>query len=293
MEKTLTLPSKRQCADSPPTLESLISEWVAKLAVNAGASLDAKTQAVYCSIWLEGLNDLSPQVLLAAFRKTLRECPYWPVKVADIRKHVAHAVSNATGEAAERAWQRVLEIRRVHWNPDIPGPFDRAVAGLSERVRQAARAAGVFREFTAEEYENGGLHTWAKKRFLESFNAWGEREQDKFLLPDGETRKLLIEFAETKALPWTKPKEAPSLPPEERLRVADELAAAARKVLEISTPSVYQVKDTPERREELRYQAEFIKRNYPAKQMQPHDCGPCCPCKAVTARTVSTATANT
>ena len=273
------MPLKRQCADSPPTRESLISEWVAKLAINAGASLDAKTQAVYMNLWVEGLADLPTDVLRAAFQKTLRECAYWPVKVADIRKHVTHAVSNATGEALERAWQRVLEIRRVHWNPDIPGPFDRAVARLSERVRQAARAAGVFREFTAEEYENGALHTWAKKRFLESFNAWGEREQEKFLLPDSETRKLWIEVAETKALPWTKPKEAAQLPAEERLRVADELAAAARKVLDLrKPPEPYQVKDTEERRAELRYQAEFIKRNYPPKKLQPHECGPCCPC---------------
>lgn len=231
--------------------------------MNAGASLDAKTQATFAAIWREGLGDLSPDILLAAFRKTLQECPYWPVKVADIRKHVAHAVNNATDEAAEKAWERVLEIRRCYWNPDIPGAFNRALASLSDRVRQAARAAGVWRDFTADEYEGGALHTWAKKRFLESFNAWGEREQDKFLLPDGETKKLLIEFAETKALPWAKPKEAPALPPEERLRVADELADAARKVLGIRKPVVYQVKDTTERREELHRQAEIIKARYP------------------------------
>src|SRR5690348_4939558 len=133
MEKMLTAQLKPRCADMRPTPESLIREWVAKLAVNAGASLDAKTQAVFCSIWGEGLGDLSPSVLEAAFRKTLRECPYWPVKVADIRKHVSCAVSNATDEAAEQAWRRVLEIRRVHWSPDVPGPFNRAFAALSER----------------------------------------------------------------------------------------------------------------------------------------------------------------
>src|SRR5205807_9903778 len=46
----------------------------------------------------------------------------------------------AAPEAAATAWERVLEIRRLYWCPDIPGPFDRALAGLSERVRQAARA---------------------------------------------------------------------------------------------------------------------------------------------------------
>jgi hypothetical protein len=268
MEKTLTAPSKQRCADSPPTLESLISEWVAKLAVNAGASLDGKTQAVFCSIWLEGLSDLSPAVLLAAFRKTLRECPYWPVKVADIRKHVAHAVSNATDEAAEKAWSRVLEIRRVCWNPDIPGLFDRAVSALTERVRCAARAAGVWRDFTESEWESGALHTWAKKRFFESFNSWGEREQDKFLLPEGETKKLLIEFAETKALPAPKP--APQLPPEERLRVADELAAAAREVLATYKPKEHLVTVSDETRKAYRQQAELIRRKYPDSKTPPH-----------------------
>jgi hypothetical protein len=230
--------------------------------VNAGVELNAKTQAVFASIWRDGLGDLPLDVLKVAFQKTLRECPYWPVKVADIRRHVAKAKEVATADTAERAWQRVLEIRRLDWSPDIPGPFHRALAQLSDRARQAARAAGVFREVTESEFENGALHTWAKKRFIESFHSWGELEQSKFLLPDGEAKKLLIEFSETKALPWTKPKETPALPAEERLRIADELAAEARKVLGIRKPCVFQVKDTAERREELQRQAEFIRAKY-------------------------------
>jgi hypothetical protein len=262
MEKTLMKRLQSQCKPPQSTTAGLIDEWLPKLAVNAGAALDAKTQAVFRAIWLEGLGDLPSDVLRAAFQKTLRECAYWPVKVADIRKYVTHAESNATSLAAEDAWQRVLEIRRVHWNPDIPGPFDRAIAGLSERVRQAARAAGVFRDFTAEEFQKGGLHTWAKKRFIELFLAW---EQDQFLVSDEEAKKLLIEVAETKALPWIKPKKEPQLPAEERLRIADQLAAEARKVLGLRQPDAgpYQVKDTPERREELQRQAELIKARYP------------------------------
>ena len=266
---TLTAPSKQPCADSPPTLESLISEWVAKLAINAGASLDAKTQAVYCSIWLDGLSDLSPGVALAAFRKTLRECPYWPVKVADIRKHVTHAVSRSTDEAGEKAWERVLEIRRTVWNPDIPAPFNRALACLSERVKQAARAAGIWRDFTESEWESGALHTWAKKRFFESFNSWGEREQDKFLLPEGEVKKLLIEFSETKSL-LPAPKQEPTMLPEERLRVADELAEAARQVIAASKPKEHLISVSDETRKALHFQAELIRRKYPDSKTPPH-----------------------
>jgi hypothetical protein len=230
-----------------------------RFALNADKELDADAIGLYESLWLEGFSDLSDSCLVAAFRKTIQSAKFWPVKIADVREHVSSAVSRSTDEASEKAWERVLEIRRVHWCPDIPGPFNHALAGLSERVRCAARASGIFRDFTESEYENGALHTWAKKRFFESFNSWGEREQDKFLLPEGETKKLLIEFAETKALPWAKPKEAPTLPPEERLRVADELAAAARQVLaSYKPPEPYQVENTAERREELERQKKII-----------------------------------
>lgn len=233
-----------------------------KLAVNAGAALDGKTQAVYCSIWLEGLSDLSPAVLLAAFRKTLRECPYWPVKVADIRKHVSHAVENETDRIAEMAWDELLDIRTRLWNPDIPAPFNRAMRRLSERVRFAARAAGIFRDFTASEWESGALHTWAKKKFLESFHSWGESEQDKFLLPEGEVKKLITGYADA-MLPEKRLPAPKQEPPEERLRVADQLAAAAREVLATYKPKECIVTVSDENRLAVRQQAELIKARYP------------------------------
>jgi hypothetical protein len=248
--------------------------------VNAGAALDAKTQAVFRSVWLEGLSDLSPEVLRAAFQKTLRETVFWPVKVADIRKHVSHAESNATDEAGEVAWQRVLDIRRRLWNPDIPAPFDRALAAMSERIRQAARAAGVFRDFTASEWESGSLHTWAKKRFLESFAAFSEREQDMHLLPDGEIKDLLADLAEIKALPA--PREdfsdlptrgleysamlkqgIPAMSPEARLLAADHLADAARQVIVQANAKKSTVTVLDGDREAFRKQAERIKALYP------------------------------
>lgn len=110
------------------------------------------------------------------------------------------------------------------------------------------------------------LHVWAKQRFLESFLAWDDSEAGKYMLPDGELKDLLTGFAKVKMLPWEKPRQDPKLLPEERLRVANELAEAARKVLEVSKRTEYVVKDTPERREELRYQAGFIKKSYPKKE---------------------------
>lgn len=168
-----------------------------RFALNADKELDADAIGLYESLWLEGFSDLSDACLVAAFRKTIHSAKFWPVKIADVREHVARAESKATDEAAEQAWQRVLEIRRCHWNPDIPGPFNRALAALPERIRQAARASGVFRDVESAD----SLHVWAKKRFLESFTAYGEREQNEYLLPDGEIKNLLADFSTTKALP--------------------------------------------------------------------------------------------
>lgn len=193
--------------ETSETPDSLIRKWIVVLAETFQFELPESNPGVpsLADAWVLALSDRTAQQLNAAFQKLLKSwkpdfgkkfpCP------ADLIGLISKVESTATGEAADKAWQRILEIRRVHWNPDIPGPFDRALAGLSERVRQAARAAGVWRDFTAEEYESGALHTWAKKRFIESFTAWGELQQDQFLLPDGEVKNLLTEFAKTKALP--------------------------------------------------------------------------------------------
>jgi hypothetical protein len=194
-------PSSKHSSDSQQTTRSLIREWIAKLAINAGQALDAKTQAVYESIWLEGLGDLPCSVLEAAFKKALRTCKFWPVKVADVRECIDHTRETALAEAADLEWQRVLELRGTRWSPDAPGGFYGGAPQLSERVQSAARAAGIFREFTAEEFENGALHTWAKKKFVESYLAWEALERDQYLLPDGEIKNLLADAAQAKALP--------------------------------------------------------------------------------------------
>jgi hypothetical protein len=75
---------------------------------------------------------------------------------------------------------------------------------LSERVQQAARAAGIFRDFESAQ----DLHVWAKKRFLDSYAAYEELERDQFLLPDGELKGLLAGIAETKSLPASESYEA-------------------------------------------------------------------------------------
>ena len=206
--QTLTKPPIRPSTGFPQTSKSqLISEWIAKLALNAGEALTAKTQSVYLALWGEGFDDLPYAVLEAAFKKAIRTCKFWPVKVADIREHVDRTRETAVGQAAETEWERVLEYRRLYWNPDMPGGFDRDMPKLSEQVGRAARASGIFKmidcEQPAERLAPDALHVWAKKRFIESYVAWEQLEQDRFLLPDGEIKNLLAGAAEQKALPST------------------------------------------------------------------------------------------
>jgi hypothetical protein len=211
----------RSTPSEPQSKNVLIREWITKLALNAGAALDAQGLAVYTAIWEEGFSDLPDNVLEAAFRKTLRTCKFWPVKVADVREHIDRTKETALAEAADLEWQRVLDLRRVYWNPDMAGGFSRGMPKLSERVASAARAAGVFREVSDPEQ----LHVWGKKRFIESYLAWDALEQDQYLLPDGELKNLLAGCTETKALP------APQVPfndlHERGLRYAEQIKEAA------------------------------------------------------------------
>jgi hypothetical protein len=201
MQKTLTLPSPRPCAEPQPTLASLIEEWIPKLAVNAGAAVDARTQAVFKALWLEGLADLSPDVLRAAFVKTLRECAYWPVKVADIRKHVTHAQEIAEMMAAQKAWETALDFRRRYWHADLPGQRPSYAPNLPHRIEQSMRAAGVLQDYDDPDQ----LHVWMKKSFIEYYLAYSEMENDgKFLLAQGELREMLDTLGRAKALPGQK-----------------------------------------------------------------------------------------
>ena len=198
MEQALaTVCEPRSRATESESKAALIREWIVKFALNAGQPLDAEAQAIYEALWIEGFADLPVRVLEAAFRKTLRACKFWPLKIADIREHVSHAEENAGNAAAEKAWQTVLDLRRLYWNPDMPGGFVRGMPRLDERTQQAVRAAGVFRDHDSVE----ALHVLAKKRFVESFIAWGELEKDEFLLPEGEVKNLLADVAQAKALP--------------------------------------------------------------------------------------------
>jgi hypothetical protein len=231
----------------------LIREWLVRFGINF-----EKDIAPVLPLWLESFGGMDPETLEPLFRKALTTCKFFP-KIAEILEPLRKVEAAAVPQAVEEAWRQVLEIRRLYWNPDIPGGLSRQVRQLSERVQQAARAAGMWRDFESVE----ALHTWAKKRFVESFIAWGEVEQDKFLLPDGEIKNLLAEVAQVKALPgpshnWNE-LHARGLEYAKTFDVQSERAGTANAA---PMREESQVADFEGRRTELQRQAEIIRAKY-------------------------------
>ena len=186
--------------------EKLVRERLPRLAEcirkdGAPYPLTAPLVNVWVDVFVRA--NVSPEQAEAAFDKAEREFKFWPAP-SEVLSLIEHAQKTATREAAEQAWEYVLDLRRRYWNPDMPGGFSRGMPELPEQIQQAARAAGVFRDYESQE----ALHVWAKKRFIESFTAWGELEQDKFLLPDGEIKNLLAGEAKELLPPPTSYEEA-------------------------------------------------------------------------------------
>ena len=116
--------------DSASTGE-LIREWLFRFGLNF-----EKDVVPLLPLWQEQLGRVEPPTLQRLFERALRTCKFFP-KIAEILEPLATAEANAAPEAAEKSWQRVLECRRLYWNPDLGG-FTRGMPKLSERVQQAA-----------------------------------------------------------------------------------------------------------------------------------------------------------
>lgn len=185
----------------------LSSEAIRQFLVKAGEVYRQTITPALVSIWIDELSGYPPEKLAGMFRHVLRtfKADYgrtFPT-IADVLEPLQSVKQSALPEEASAAWQKVLAIRREHYNPDLPQYLARALAKLPERVQQAARAAGVFQEHETVE----ALHVWAKKAFLESYARWDELEESQFLLPDGELKEMLSVLALTKSIP---PRALPS-----------------------------------------------------------------------------------
>jgi hypothetical protein len=182
----------RNCSNTTSKpLDSLIREWLVRFCTE-----HEKDVAPKLPLWLEAFAGMDADTLESLFKRAFRTCRFFP-KVSEILEPLRKAKETAAPEAADLEWQKVLALRRQHYNPDIPQHLALHVRGLSERTQTACRASGVFRDFETTEQ----LYTWAKKRFVESYLAWETLEQDQFLLPDEELKNLITEAARSKALP--------------------------------------------------------------------------------------------
>jgi hypothetical protein len=207
---------------------------------------------------------MDPAILESLFRKALNSCKFFP-KVSEILEPLQAVKKAALPEEASEAWQKVLSIRREHFNPDLPRYLDRALTGLPERVQRAARAAGVFQEVSDPDQ----LHIWAKKRFIESYLAWEEIEEGQFLLPEGELKNLLAGFAATKAMPARVaplPDSIPYMPEIVARRVSMSTEPSAEDPTKVAAPmrEAPPVIDFEGRFAELARQKEIIQQKYPA-----------------------------
>jgi hypothetical protein len=270
----LAIISEQRSKHTPRSKSQLIEEYITKLALNAGQPADHLVMGVYQSIWEEGFEDLSYSVLEAAFKKTLQTCRFWPIKLADIRGQVDVAVRSATEAAAATAWERALDLRRRHWNPDVPGGFSRGMPKLSDREKRAANACGIFKR---EDCDHASLHEWMRKTFIESYIAFDQAEESRAFLPDGEIKDLLSAAAARKQLPGPRP--ADPQPADERTFSLDyEQARQAgeeyRKTIKARTLPIPEPVLKPEpyvgvvsdaRRAQLLRQKDEITAKYPAK----------------------------
>jgi hypothetical protein len=196
--QVMVMPSPQpQRGSSARSRPELVSEWLARFSANNREPLNDESSRILLALWCDAFSDLTDAVLENAFLRTLRSCRFFPT-IADVRSHIDKTRETATAQDAEIAWQRILDLRRRYWNPDLPSGFSRGMPNLPGRVDRAARASGIF---NLQDCEPEDIHVWAKKRFIESYIAWTELEQDQFLLPDGEVKNLLASVAETKKLP--------------------------------------------------------------------------------------------
>jgi hypothetical protein len=74
--------------------------------LNAGVTATPEQVEALASLWMESFADLSDPVLEAAFRKTLKACKFWPIKVADIREYVEDLREKELSLTVEAAWHR-------------------------------------------------------------------------------------------------------------------------------------------------------------------------------------------
>jgi len=204
METTLVKPQpSKPCLQGTKNSDrrELIREWVVRFALNADKPLNAKEQAVYCSMWEEGFSDLDTGRLKGAFIACLRSQTFKTMPtIGDVRQHLSKAEVDANTLGAEKKWQEVLDYIRIFYSPDLG--IDRKAPPIGEHTMTAIRAAGGIRWI--HECDREQL-VWCKKAFIESYLAWDRLEKGHFLLPEGPVKDAFGAIAELKSLENARP----------------------------------------------------------------------------------------
>jgi hypothetical protein len=135
----------------------LIRQWTVRFASNCGKVLSDDLIA----LWEDELSDLSPDVLNAAFRKTMQCCRFWPT-VADIRSHVEAADSTLESAEADKAWDDALSYARRYGNV-LTSSVPRIGDDASETAIRACGGINFIESCSTEQL------VWVRKTFLENY----------------------------------------------------------------------------------------------------------------------------
>jgi hypothetical protein len=123
-------------------------------------------------IWITAFNAVPPERLEAGFKQVFETSEFFPVP-ATLSKVFARQQGAANSVSAENSWQRCVVSPRQGTRGACNVPMD-------EREQFATRAAGgdyFLDECTTEELQ------WAKKRFIEAWSNFNERQKDFNQLP--------------------------------------------------------------------------------------------------------------
>jgi hypothetical protein len=271
MKNQLLPISRSEMPEHSGSTDSLIREWLFRFGVEHKEDV-----APRLPLWLEAFSGIDSETLEALFKKTLKTCKFFP-KISEILAPLESVKKAALPEEASEAWLQVLSIRRQHFNSDFPQHLVCALESLPERVRRAARASGVFQEVSDPDQ----LHVWAKKRFIESYLAWEEIEESKFLLPNGKNfiasllaRPIRALLSNREPVPFSSEESSEILAPESSVLASEPSKFTPRIAVErrqanpidliikpIEQPARFV--DVERRSAELKRQAELIQQKYP------------------------------
>jgi hypothetical protein len=126
-----TLPGR---TPEPSDSARSIKEWLFRFGVEHNVDV-----APRLPLWLEVFGEMESAKLEKLFRQALQRCKFFP-KIAEILAPIEESHEEQT--AADLKWTQVLDfVRRYYW-ADVPGCIASGAPRISDRTMTAIRAAG-------------------------------------------------------------------------------------------------------------------------------------------------------